>query len=84
MGLVGAASGRAARLAHLLECLHQQSGKRVVVLVDEYDKPIHDVLDDAEAAAANRSYLRSLYATIKFADAHTEFALLTGVASSRR
>ena len=67
------------RLSHLLECLHQKSGKRVVVLVDEYDKPILDVLNDAAAAAANRSYLRSLYSTIKFADAHIEFALLTGV-----
>ena len=67
------------RLAHLLASLHRQSGERVVVLVDEYDKPILDVLDDPTAAAANRSYLRGLYATIKFADAHIEFALLTGV-----
>ena len=78
-GAVSAYPTAPERLAHLLECLHQQTGERVVVLVDEYDKPILDVLDDAEAAAANRSYLRSLYATIKFADAHIEFALLTGV-----
>ena len=67
------------RFRRLVENLHEHSGRRVVVLVDEYDKPILDVLNDAAAAAANRSYLRSLYSTIKFADAHIEFALLTGV-----
>ncbi len=67
------------RFRRLIEDLHESSGERVVVLVDEYDKPILDVLDDTTAAAANRGYLRSLYSTIKFADAHIEFALLTGV-----
>ena len=68
-----------ARLRHLLKALHRQSGRRVVVLVDEYDKPILEALDLPEVARANRDYLRGLYSTIKSSDAHIKFTLLTGV-----
>ena len=68
-----------ARLRQLLRSLHRQTGQRVVVLVDEYDKPILDVMDDPPLARANRDYLRSLYATIKDCDEHVRFAFLTGV-----
>ena len=67
------------RLAHLIEVLHEQTGQRVAILVDEYDKPILDALEEPAVARANRSFLRGLYATIKFADAHVKFTLLTGV-----
>ena len=67
------------RLAELLEALHQRTGRRVAVLVDEYDKPILDVLDDPEIARANRDFLRGLYAVIKRCDAHVRFCFLTGV-----
>ena len=40
------------RFAHLLEALHQRTGHRVAVLVDEYDKPILDALDAPEVARA--------------------------------
>ena len=68
-----------ARLRHLLKALHRQTGRRVVVLVDEYDKPILEALDAPETARANRDYLRGLYSTIKSNDAHIKFTLLTGV-----
>ena len=48
-------------------------------LIDEYDKPILDVLHEPEVARANRAFLRSLYSNIKFADAHIRFTFLTGV-----
>ena len=67
------------RFAHLLESLHHRAGQRVVVLVDEYDKPIIDALEAPETARANRDYLRGLYAVIKDSDAHVRFAFLTGV-----
>ena len=67
------------RFGDLLEALHQRTGQRVAVLVDEYDKPILDVLDAPETARANRNYLQGLYSTIKFADAHVKFTFLTGV-----
>ena len=49
------------RFANLLEALHGQTGQRVAVLVDEYDKPIPDALVEApDVARANRDYLRGL------------------------
>ena len=67
------------RLADLLERLHDQTGQRVVVLVDEYDKPILDALGQPEIARANRDFLRGLYGMIKSCDAHIRFCFLTGV-----
>ncbi len=67
------------RFAELLEELHSLFGRRVVVLVDEYDKPITDNLDAPDLARANRDYLRALYANIKECDEHIRFSFLTGV-----
>ena len=67
------------RFAHLLRTLHAHAGQRVAVLVDEYDKPILDVLEQPEAARANRDYLRGLYGVIKDSDAHVRFTFLTGI-----
>ena len=67
------------RFRHLLRTLHRDSGQRVCVLVDEYDKPILDVLEKPGLARANREYLRGLYGMIKSCDAHIRFSFLTGV-----
>ena len=68
------------RFAHLIRTLHAHAGQRVVVLVDEYDKPILDALvEKPEVARANRDYLRGLYGVIKDSDAHVEFTFLTGI-----
>ena len=64
---------------HLLGALSRQAGQRVVVLVDEYDKPILDALEVPDIARANRDFLRDLYAMIKSSDAHIRFAFITGV-----
>ena len=68
-----------ARFRHIIQMLHRQTGRRVAVLIDEYDKPILDSLDVPEVARANRDFLRGLYATIKECDAHVCFTFLTGV-----
>ena len=67
------------RFRHLIRELHERTGRRVAVLVDEYDKPILDRLDAPEVARANRDFLHSLYSTVKFSDAHIRFSFLTGV-----
>ena len=69
----------AGRIAYLLQALHRQTGKRVAVLVDEYDKPILDVLDRPEVARANRDFLLGLYGTIKSNDADVQFSFMTGM-----
>ena len=68
-----------ARFRHIIQMLHRQIGQPVVVLIDEYDKPILDALEVPEIARANRDFLRGLYATIKDCDAHVRFTFLTGV-----
>jgi len=65
--------------AELIEQARQAFGERVVVLVDEYDKPILDNLARPETARAIRDGLRNLYSVIKDSDAHLRFAFLTGV-----
>ena len=67
------------RFRHLIRALSRQSGQPVVVLVDEYDKPILDVLERREVARAIRDYLRGLYGVIKSSDAHVRFTFLTGI-----
>ncbi len=72
------------RLRSVLDRLHTSTGQRVVVLVDEYDKPILDVLHDSDLARANRDYLRGLYGIIKDSAAHVRFVLVTGISMFSR
>ena len=67
------------RLHSLIRTLHIATGERVVVLVDEYDKPILDHLHQPERALALREGLRNLYSVLKIQDARLRFVLLTGV-----
>ena len=78
-GIVSEYTTAPGRFASILEILHEKAGQRVVVLVDEYDKPILDALEVPEIARANRDFLRGLYSTIKSNDAHIKFTFLTGV-----
>ncbi|WP_295429961.1 ATP-binding protein [uncultured Thiodictyon sp.] len=65
--------------AELIAAAHAGTGERVVVLVDEYDKPILDNITDHPTARAMRDGLRNLYSVIKDSDAHIRFVFLTGV-----
>ena len=78
---VGPGSARSAsvRFRRLIEALCERAGQRVAILVDEYDKPILDALDEPDVAKANRDDLRGIYGTIKACDAQVEFTFLTGV-----
>ncbi len=67
------------RLRSVLGRLHRATGREVVVLVDEYDKPILDTLQRPNAAVANRDYLRGFYGTIKGCARHVRFTFVTGI-----
>ena len=67
------------RFAALLAALHRETGQRVAVLVDEYDKPILDALTVPDVARANRDFLRGVYSVVKDSDAHVRFTFITGV-----
>ena len=67
------------RFKDLIIHLHRQTGQRVVVLVDEYDKPILDCIDRPDSARDMREGLKDMYSVIKDNDASIRFAFLTGV-----
>ncbi|SEB08972.1 PD-(D/E)XK nuclease superfamily protein [Thiothrix caldifontis] len=66
------------QFAELLEKLATQYGK-VVLLIDEYDKPLIDYLDDIPLAKANQQVMKTFYSVIKDSDPYLEFLLITGV-----
>ena len=66
------------RFKNVLEAAEQKTGKKAVVLIDEYDKPLLDVIG-SELEEKNRTLLKGFYGTFKAADAHLRFVLLTGV-----
>ena len=77
------------RFAYVLKRAHEKTGKKCVVLVDEYDKPMLDALnadmergaeeDKERLEARNRDLLRDFYSTFKGSDADLQFVFLTGV-----
>ncbi len=75
----GPARGVSYARAACLYRLHRATGRRVVILVDEYDKPILDVLHDPDRARANRDYLRGFYGIVKGSAEHVRFVFVTGI-----
>ena len=69
----------AARFRNLVKTLHKETGQRVVVLIDEYDKPFLDALHTPEVARANRDYLCAFYNVLKVIGEHLRLVFLTGV-----
>ncbi len=67
------------RFSDLLITLKNNTGLPVVVLIDEYDKPILDTLQNKALARTNRDMLRGFYSVIKDHDAYIRFTFLTGV-----
>ena len=66
------------RFQNIINKAVESTGKKAVVLIDEYDKPMLDVLG-TEQEEKNRSILRGFYGTFKVVDANLRFVLLTGV-----
>ncbi len=70
----------ASRFERILKEAYQQTGRGAVVLVDEYDKPLLDVLEkDPELMDKNRETLKAFYSVFKQSDAYLRFVFLTGV-----
>jgi len=67
----------------IIQALSEKNGK-VVVLIDEYDKPIVDHIDDIERATKNREVLREFFGVLKPCDAFLRFVFLTGVSKFSR
>ena len=63
----------------LIQKAYKKYQKRVVILIDEYDKPILDCIEDKKQAMENRDFLRGFYSIMKANDEYIKFAFLTGV-----
>ena len=69
----------AGNLSALIAQAYRHTGQRVVVLIDEYDKPILDNITDQAIATEMRETLKDLYSVLKDMDAHLKFVFITGV-----
>jgi hypothetical protein len=67
------------KFRELIEQLHESTGQKVAILIDEYDKPITDHLSNPEVMKTNRETLHDFYQVLKAADEHIRFVFLTGV-----
>lgn len=67
------------KFSELIETLQERWNEQVVVLVDEYDKPILDNIDKPDIAVSIREELKNIYSVIKDSDPYLKFVFLTGV-----
>lgn len=67
------------RFRAVIRAAKEKTGRNVVVLIDEYDKPILQAIDNEPLQDEFRNTLKAFYGVIKSADADLKFALLTGV-----
>ena len=67
------------RFKNLIKAAHDKTGSQVVVLVDEYDKPLLQNVENPETENKIRSVLKGFYGNLKGEDAHLQFIFITGV-----
>jgi len=67
------------KFEELIRKVYEKTGKKVVVLIDEYDKPITDNLDKNDVLNGNQEVLKSFYNVLKGTDEYLRFIFLTGV-----
>src|SRR5574344_2351731 len=67
------------RFAGIIQRACEKTGERVVILVDEYDKPMLQAINDEELTKEYRKTLKAFYSVLKTQDGYIKFAFLTGV-----
>ncbi len=67
------------RFSYIIRQVAAKQGRQVVVLVDEYDKPLYESLEEKELHETFRSILKEFYAVIKSLDVYIRFVFLTGI-----
>ena len=72
-------TGLGSRFEGLIQRAYEKTGQGVVILVDEYDKPLLETIGNTERQEKYRSVLRGFYAALKSMDTYISFALLTGI-----
>lgn len=74
------AATMAGRFERLIKGVSEATGRKVAILVDEYDKPLLGIEDDPELFEKNQALLKGFFGNLKSMDRYIKFALLTGVA----
>ena len=74
----------AGRFSELIQNVYEKYNRRVVILIDEYDKPILDNLEDLPRAEKMRDGLKNFYSVLKDSDAYIKFCFITGVSKFSR
>ena len=67
------------RLTQLIITAYEQTGKQVVVLIDEYDAPLLDIVHEEENLPVLRNVMRNFYSPLKGCDKYLRFVFLTGI-----
>ena len=67
------------RFNGIIERAYRKTGKKVVILIDEYDKPMLQAIGEYELLTYYRNTLKGFYGTLKSCDQYIKFAILTGV-----
>lgn len=68
------------RFANVIRAAYEITGRGVVILIDEYDKPMLNAIDNPSLADIFRENLKAFYGNLKSQDRYIKFAMLTGVA----
>lgn len=67
------------RFANIVKAAYEQTGRKVALIIDEYDAPLLDVVHEEQNLAALRRAMQNFYSPIKSLDPYLEFVFLTGI-----
>ena len=67
------------RLKNLVINVYEKTGKKVVVLIDEYDAPLLDVVHEEKTLPVLRNVMRNFYSPLKASDPYLQFVFITGI-----
>ena len=67
------------RMTNLISQVHEKTGRKVVVLIDEYDAPLLDVVHEDTKLPVLRNVMRNFYSPLKAADPYLQFVFMTGI-----
>ena len=67
------------RLKNLISNVYKKTGKKVVILIDEYDAPLLDVVHEETKLPILRNVMRNFYSPLKASDPYLQFVFLTGI-----
>ena len=79
LGMEGSGDDPGVRFSDLIENLNEQTGKQVVILIDEYDAPLLDVVHEEENLPKLRQVMRNFYSPLKGCDPYLKFVFITGI-----